>query len=73
MLLSFATQRPKHLRAEIKGTSLVDLKPDLGSLPLLGRACPIDSAENATGEKGKGGMAIPIRPSPSRPQAPERE
>jgi hypothetical protein len=48
------------------GDGFVGLQPGLGSLPLLGwgRTRSI-SAENPTGEKGKGGMAIP---NPTEPK-----
>ena len=40
--------------------TFLGLQPGLGSLPLLGRGRTRSiSAENPTGEKGKGGMAIP--------------
>ena len=46
--------------------AFVGLQPGLGSLPLLGRGRTRSiSAENPTGEKGKGGMAIP---NPAEPQ-----
>ena len=52
--------------------SFIGLQPGLGSLPLLnrGRTRSI-SAENPTGEKGKGGMAIP-NPSEPKPAASAR-
>jgi hypothetical protein len=46
--------------------TFVGLQPGLGSLPLLGRGRTRSiSAENPTGEKGKGGMAIP---NPTEPK-----
>jgi hypothetical protein len=52
--------------------SLVGLQPGLGSLPLLGRGRTRSiSAENPTGEKGKGGMAIP-NPTEPKPAASAR-
>ncbi len=48
------------------GDTFVGLQPGLGSLPLLGRGRTRSiSAENPTGEKGKGGMAIP---NPTEPK-----
>ena len=50
----------------------VGLQPGLGSLPLLGRGRTRSiSAENPTGEKGKGGMAIPV-PGEPKPVASAR-
>ena len=47
----------------------VGLQPGLGTLPLLGRGRTRSiSAENPTGEKGKGGMAIP-QPGEPKPFA----
>src|ERR1039458_7794840 len=43
----------------------IGLQPGLGTLPLLGQGRTRSiSAENPTGEKGKGGMAIPNRTEP---------
>ena len=54
------------------GDSFIGLQPGLGSLPLLGRGRTRSiSAENPTGEKGKGGMAIP-NPSEPKPVASAR-
>ena len=48
------------------------LQPGLGSLPLLGRGRTRSiCAENPTGEKGKGGMAVP-NPSEPKPAASAR-
>jgi hypothetical protein len=50
----------------------IGLQPGLGSLPLLGRGRTRSiSAENPTGEKGKGGMAVPI-PTEPKPAASAR-
>ena len=50
----------------------IGLQPGLGSLPLLGRGRTRSiSAENPTGEKGKGGMAIP-HPNEPKPAASAR-
>src|ERR1035441_4484889 len=50
----------------------VGLQPGLGTLPLLGQGRTRSiSAENPTGEKGKGGMAIP-NPSEPKPAASAR-
>jgi hypothetical protein len=50
----------------------IGLQPGLGSLPLLGRGRTRSiSAENPTGEKGKGGMAIP-NPAEPKPAASAR-
>ena len=50
----------------------IGLQPGLGSLPLLGRGRTRSvSAENPTGEKGKGGMAIP-NPTEPKPAASAR-
>jgi len=50
----------------------IGLQPGLGSLPLLGRGRTRSiSAENPTGEKGKGGMAIP-NPTEAKPAASAR-
>jgi len=52
--------------------AFVGLQPGLGSLPLLGRGRTRSiSAENPTGEKGKGGMAIP-NPNEPKPAASAR-
>ncbi len=52
--------------------SFIGLQPGLGSLPLLGRGRTRSiSAENPTGEKGKGGMAIP-NPAEPKPAASAR-
>jgi hypothetical protein len=52
--------------------AFIGLQPGLGSLPLLGRGRTRSiSAENPTGEKGKGGMAIP-NPSEPKPAASAR-
>lgn len=52
--------------------AFVSLQPGLGSLPLLGRGHTRSiSAENPTGEKGKGGMAIP-NPAEPKPAASAR-
>lgn len=46
--------------------AMTGLQPGLGTLPLLGRGRTRSiSAENPTGEKGKGGMAVP---DPSNPK-----
>ena len=46
----------------------VGLQPGLGTLPLLGQGRTRSvTAENPTGEKGKGGMAIPDPNQPNRP------
>ena len=56
-------------RAETPGDSFIGLQPGLGTLPLLGRGRTRSiSAENPTGEKGKGGMAVP-NPSEPKPVA----
>src|SRR5512137_52957 len=58
--------------AEAERESFVGLQPGLGSLPLLGRGRTRSiSAENPTGEKGKGGMAIP-NPTEPKPAASAR-
>lgn len=45
--------------------AMVGLQPGLGTLPLLGRGRTRSiSAENPTGEKGKGGMAVPDPTNP---------
>ena len=50
----------------------IALQPGLGSLPLLGRGRTRSiSAENPSGEKGKGGMAIPM-PTEPKPAASAR-
>jgi hypothetical protein len=55
-----------------RAESFIGLQPGLGSLPLLGRGRTRSvSAENPTGEKGKGGMAIP-NPSEPKPAASAR-
>jgi len=52
-----------------RGESFIGLQPGLGSLPLLDRGITRSvSAENPTGEKGKGGMAIP-NPAEPKPAA----
>jgi hypothetical protein len=52
--------------------AFIGLQPGLGSLPLLGRGRTRSvSAENPTGEKGKGGMAIP-NPTEPKPAASAR-
>lgn len=44
------------------------LQPGLGTLPLLGQGRTRSvTAENPTGEKGKGGMAVPDPTAPNRP------
>ena len=49
--------------------AFVGLQPGLGSLPLLGRGRTRSiSAENTTGERGKGGQAIPD-PTEPKPAA----
>ena len=54
------------------GDAYIGLQPGLGSLPLLGRGRTRSiSAENPTGEKGKGGMAIP-HPNEPKPAASAR-
>ena len=54
------------------GDAFVGLQPGLGSLPLLGRGRTRSiSAENPTGEKGRGGMAIP-HPTEPKPAASAR-
>ena len=54
------------------GDAFVGLQPGLGSLPLLGRGRTRSiSAENPTGERGKGGMAIP-NPGEPKPVASAR-
>jgi len=54
------------------GDAFIGLQPGLGSLPLLGRGRTRSiSAENPTGEKGKGGMAIP-NPNEPKPVAAAR-
>src|SRR5512137_1563006 len=51
---------------------LIGLQPGLGTLPLLGRGRTRSiSAENPTGEKGKGGRAIPV-PTEPKPAASAR-
>src|SRR5512137_1658271 len=58
--------------AETGPSAFVGLQPGLGSLPLLGRGRTRSiSAENPTGEKGKGGMAIP-NPAEPKPAASAR-
>ena len=50
--------------------AFVGLQPGLGTLPLLGRGRTRSiTAENPTGEKGKGGMAIPNPSAPKRPDS----
>ena len=57
---------------ETSGDAFVGLQPGLGSLPLLGRGRTRSiSAENPTGEKGKGGMATPD-PTEPKPAASAR-
>ena len=52
--------------------SFIGLQPGLGTLPLLGQGRTRSiSAENPTGEKGKGGMAVP-NPSEPKPAASAR-
>ena len=52
-----------------KAAAAGGLQAGLGSLPLLGQGCTRSvCAENPTGEKGKGGMAIP-NPADPRPAA----
>ncbi len=52
--------------------AFVGLQPGLGSLPLLGRGRTRSiCAENPTGEKGKGGMAVP-NPTEPKPAASAR-
>jgi len=54
------------------GDAFIGLQPGLGSLPILGRGRTRSiSAENPTGEKGKGGMAIP-NPAEPKPAASAR-
>lgn len=63
-------KRPKP--ADSAADPFVGLQPGLGSLPLLGRGRTRSiSAENPTGEKGKGGMAIP-HPTEPKPAASAR-
>ena len=64
---------PSTLAAAIdQAEAFVGLQPGLGSLPLLGRGRTRSiSAENPTGEKGKGGMAIP-QPTEPKPAASAR-
>lgn len=65
-------QPPSASTREANPESFVGLQPGLGSLPLLGRGRTRSiSAENPTGEKGKGGMAIP-NPSEPKPAASAR-
>jgi hypothetical protein len=48
--------------------TFIGLQPGLGTLPLLGQGRTRSvTAENPTGEKGKGGMAIPDPSLPNRP------
>ena len=55
--------------AAISGDAFMGLQPGLGSLPLLGRGRTRSiSAENPTGAKSKGGMAIP-NPGEPKPVA----
>ena len=50
----------------------IGLQPGLGSLPLLGRGRTRSiSAENPTGERGRGGMAVPD-PTEPKPAASAR-
>jgi len=52
--------------------TFIGLQPGLGALPLLGRGRTRSiSAENPTGEKGKGGMAVP-NPKEPKPVASAR-
>ena len=64
---------PSSLAAAVEQAEpFVGLQPGLGSLPLLGRGRTRSiSAENPTGEKGKGGMAIP-QPGEPKPVASAR-
>jgi hypothetical protein len=70
-------QMPMAQRGPAKATdsgaeSFLGLQPGLGSLPLPGRGRTRSiSAENPTGEKGKGGMAIP-NPTEAKPAASAR-
>ena len=66
--------KPVHRSADGQsGTdAFVGLQPGMGSLPLLGRGRTRSiSAENPTGEKGKGGMAVP-HPTEPKPAASAR-
>ncbi|HPM79353.1 MAG TPA: DUF2961 domain-containing protein [Candidatus Anammoximicrobium sp.] len=63
---------PGPVVGETVGDAFVGLQPGLGSLPLLGRGRTRSiSAENPTGERGKGGMAIP-NPGEPKPVASAR-
>ncbi len=59
-------------RSQAVADPFVGLQPGLGSLPLLGRGRTRSiSAENPTGAKGRGGMAIPV-PTEPKPAASAR-
>ena len=69
---SLAADAPKEPSAWASQDPFMGLQPGLGSLPLLGRGRTRSiSAENPTGEKGKGGMAIPD-PNEPKPAASAR-
>ena len=69
---SFAGAPRNLAEANSNGEAFVGLQPGLGSLPLLGRGRTRSiSAENPTGEQGKGGMAIP-HPGEPKPAASAR-
>jgi hypothetical protein len=72
---AFAADAPKATAAKATDASqeaFIGLQPGLGSLPLLGRGRTRSiSAENPTGEKGKGGMAVP-NPAEPKPAASAR-
>ena len=64
--------KPSSFAADAPQPSFMGLQPGLGTLPLLGQGRTRSiSAENPTGEKGKGGMAIP-NPRESKPAASAR-
>src|SRR5512138_2752741 len=63
---------PSALAVDPDPVSLMGLQPGLGSLPLLGRGRTRSvSAENPTGEPGRGGQAIPD-PAEPKPAASAR-
>jgi hypothetical protein len=69
---SLAADAPKEPSAWTNQDPFMGLQPGLGTLPLLGRGRTRSiSAENPTGEKGRGGMAIP-NPAEAKPAAAAR-
>ena len=72
LAVGFMNERSTCLAEEGRGRAYSGLANGLGSLPLLTDARTRSiSAENPTGEKGKGGMAIP-NPSEPKPAASAR-